>query len=313
MEVIEMPLQNGEVHIHDLNWESYISPGELVDGEIKAKGLIPRNYDTHPQGCYASAPSLSVDMPLIPRSEWSERIKDMEANQSRLSDIRLTGNNGGMIPSLDQNGKGYCWAHSTTGAVMMLRAVMGEPYVGLSAYAVACVIKQFRDEGGWGAESLDFIMQRGVPSEAFWPMRSMSRSNDNATTWANAALHKVTDGWVDLQAAQYDRKLTFDQTGTLLLSRCSEVGDFNWWGHSVCLLDLVDGSAQVTRVETGKLATLKEYNTIWGVDSEAGGYGIRILNSWGDSWSDRGMGVLSGSKAIPNGAVAPRATVPSTV
>jgi hypothetical protein len=209
----------------------------------------------------------------------------MTAEKSNLSDIRLTGNNGGIIPSLDQNGKGFCWAHSSTGAVMMLRAVMGLSYVPLSAFAVACVIKNFQDEGGWGAESLDFITTRGVPSDKLWPMQSMEKSNDNPATWVNAALHKVTAGWVDLQAAQYDRELTFDQVGTLLLSRVPVVGDFNWWSHSVCLLDLVETSP--------------------------GEFGVRILNSWSDSWSDRGMGILKGSQAVPDGAVAPLVTTAS--
>jgi len=279
-----MGLQNGELHINDDNWQDHHTA--VVDGVVMRKGLIPRNYTTHPVGCYGSAPA-AVDIPVIPRSEWSERIKDMEAQQSRLSDIRLAGNNGAMIPSLDQNGKGYCWAHSTTSCMTVLRAVMNQPYVPLSAYAVACIIKNFQDEGGWGALSLDFVTTRGVPSSEFWPMQSMSRSNDNANTWANAALHKATEGWADLAVAAYDRNLTFDQVMSLLLSRCPVVGDFNWWGHSVCLLDPVETSP--------------------------GQFGVRIWNSWGDSWSDRGMGVLSGSKAIPDGAVAPRATIPSVV
>lgn len=170
---------------------------------------------------------------------------------------------------------------------MMLRAVMGQPYVPLSAYAIACIEKSYRDEGGWGAESLEFITNRGVPSSQFWPMQSMQRSNDNPATWANAALHKVSSGWWDVDLAQYDRQMTFDQVATLLLSRIPVVGDFNWWGHSVCLLDLVE--------------------------TEPGSFGVRILNSWGDSWSDRGMGVLKGKQAIPNSATAPRVTVPSIV
>lgn len=275
-----------EVVIDDSNFMWHMDP--VVDGIPVSKGLIPRDYSKYPVGYLNCAPGMhAVDFPLIPRSEWSDRIKQMEAEKSRLSDIRCTGNAGGIIPSLDQNGKGFCWAHSSTGAIMILRAVMGLPYVPLSAFAVACMIKNFQDEGGWGAQSLDFITQKGVPSSQFWPMQSMERSNDNPATWANASLHRATAGWVDLQAAQYDRKLSFDQVGTLLLSRVPVVGDFNWWSHSVCLLDLVETSP--------------------------GQFGVRILNSWGDSWSDRGMGVLSGDHAVPDGAVAPLVTIPSIV
>jgi hypothetical protein len=251
------------------------------------RGLIPRDYSTHPVGFYASAPRL--DIPLIPRSEWSARIKEMEQTQSRLSDIRLRGNFGGPIPSLDQNANdgtrrwGYCWAHSTTHAVMICRAVANLPYVSLSAFAVAATIKNGRNEGGWGAESLDFITERGVPDQKFWPQKNVDLRNGTAECWADAAKHKAVESWADLEVGQYDRNLTFDQVATLLLSRVPVVGDFNWWGHSICLLDLVETSP--------------------------GQFGVRFWNSWSDDYGDRGMAILSGSRAIPDGAVAPRSIV----
>jgi hypothetical protein len=58
--------------------------------------------------------------------------------------------------------------------------------------------------------------------------------------------------------------------------------DFNWWGHSV-------GGIRLVKVE-------------------AGSYGRKIRNSWTDSWGDRGFGILRGSKAVPDGAIAVRVT-----
>lgn len=287
--------------IDDLSTEVY-----ELDGS--AKGCIPRDYEAIPQGFYAAAPKL--DIVTFDRATWPERIADMAATKSRLSDIRATGAYGKRIPSLDQNGKGYCWAHSTTMGVIMDRAVRNMGYAPLSAYAVACVIKSFRDEGGWGALSLDFIQQRGVPDEKYWPQRSMSRSNDNAQTWKNAAFHKVEEGWVDLNAAVYDRTLTFDQVMTLLMCRCPVVGDFNWWGHSILLLDPVNGSAErdSMRAESGKLLEPSEFSARWGMETEAAGYGEDFINSWGDSYGDNGEATLAGSRAIPDGAVAVRST-----
>ncbi|TMJ00847.1 MAG: hypothetical protein E6G97_18100 [Alphaproteobacteria bacterium] len=300
-----MMLRPNELLIGDHNYAEHVV--SVVDGEQKARGLVPRDFKLHPQGCYGSV--QAVDIPLIPRGEWSERIKDKVAQQSQLSDIRLVGNNGQIIPSLDQGNKGYCWAHSTTQGVIIARAVSNQPYVPLSAYAVACVLKNFRDEGGWGALSCDFISTRGVPSQEKWPQQSMSRSNDNPDTWANAALHKIQEGWVDLGSSVYERNLSFDQTISLLLSDVPVVIDLNWWGHSILGLDAVDGLSmrKQTRARSGKRATLQEFELAWGVNEVTGGYGVRILNSWSDAWSDRGMGTLSGSKAIPDGAVAPRA------
>jgi hypothetical protein len=272
----------GEVLIHDGNYRDFLAP--VVGGERKGHGLVPRDYRTHPVGRYAWA--TAVDFPLIPRSEWSARIKQMEAEKSRLSDIRMTaGPSGGMIPSRDQNGRGYCWAHSGVSAHLMARAVMGEPYADLSAYAIACIIKNYADDGGWGAQGVDWQVQNGCPTSQYWPQQSAARSNDNAAMRANAAQHKIIAQWADLNAAEYDRDLTFDQVATLLLSRVPVVVDYNWWSHSVCAVDLVETSP--------------------------GQFGVRIWNSWGDDWSDHGMGVLDPTKAVPDGAVAPRLVMAS--
>lgn len=245
-----------------------------------SRGYVERDLTESPIEMFAAPSGLQ----LIPRSEWDARIDEQEALQSSLEHIRLAGNYGQPIPSLDQDGYGYCWAHSTTHAVMLTRAVANQPYVPLSAFAVAAIIKGYRDEGGWCGLSAKFARERGIPSQKFWAQKSMSRSNDNADTWANAGLHKVTEDWVDLTRPVYDNVMTFDQVATCLLCNIPVALDFNWWGHSVAGLRLV-------RVEDGS-------------------YGIKIWNSWyvgaGVEWGDRGMAVLRGSKAVPNNAVALR-------
>ncbi len=284
---------------------SFVNP--LVNGERKCHGLRPRDYDRYPVGFYANIPPLAVDMPLIPQGEWSQRCKDQIAASARLSDVRLTGNNGQPIPSRDQDGKGYCWAHSGVSAHLIARAVMGEPYEDLSAYSIACQVKNFADEGGFGAEGIDFQVQNGCATSATWPQQSMSRSNVNAAMKAEALRFKPTGQWADLNIGQYDRNLTFAQLATLLLSGVPVVVDYNWWSHSVCAIDLVDGAtgfgSQRSSVSGKKLARA-EYDVLWGMnDSVTGGFGVRILNSWGDSWSEKGTGTLAASKASPDGAV----------
>jgi hypothetical protein len=44
------------------------------------------------------------------------------------------------------------------------------------------------------------------------------------------------------------------------------------------------------------------------VEVEPGSFGIEILNSWTDSWGQKGAGILRGSKGVPDGAVATRVT-----
>jgi hypothetical protein len=225
------------------------------------------------------------ELKLIPRSEWDARIDDQEKYKSSLWHMRQIGADGSPMPTLDQNGQGYCWAYSVTRTVMYDRLKAGLPYRRLSAHAVGCKVKNFRDQGGWCGLSAQFIRENGVPTIDHWKEKSMARSNDTAKTWENAALHKVTEDWVDLTRDVYDQNLTFDQVATCLLLNIPVAVDFNWWGHSVCAIRLV-------RVE-------------------AGSYGIGIDNSWTDSWEDNGYGILRGQKAIPDGAVATRVTTVS--
>jgi len=291
-----MNLSNGEILIHDGTVNRW-RPN--VDGNPVRGGAVPRDFSVQP------IPMMAVDIPLIPETEWSERVRDKVASQSQLSDIRLRGANGQPIVSYDQNGQGFCWAYSTTAATTLTRAAAGMPHVRLSAHGVACKVKNFQDEGGWGALSLEFIQKNGVPPESAWPAKSMSRQYDTQAVWAEAAKYKVSETWVDLAAQVYDRNLTFNQVATLLLTNQTGPLDFNWWGHSVCGLDLVDGASQRmnTRRGDGKLPDLAEFEAAWGLhDPVTKGYGFRIWNSWTDSWSDRGMGVLAGSKTVPDGA-----------
>lgn len=263
-------LSNDKIVITDNNWQDYVDVS--VNGEAKGRGYTPP-----PRSWQASYGA--VNFPLIPRSEWSERIREQEANKSRISDIRMTANRGGHIPSYDQGQNGYCWAHSVVMAIQLSRAVANMPYVRLSAYSVAAVIKNFKNQGAWGALALDFIQDRGVVPMSLWPEQSMDRSLDNAANWDAAKDFRVTEAWQDEDVAVWDRNLSFDQVATLLLMNQPVVVEYNWWGHSVCAMDLVEVSRN--------------------------SYGLRIINSWSDRHGTLGTEVLTGSRAIPDGAVAP--------
>lgn len=239
----------------------------------RGSGLVPRDY--------AAQPVRAVQMQTIPRSEWSARIKEQEAKKARLSDVWK----GAGLKFLDQGPVGYCWAHSATHAVMALRAVANLPAAELSAYAVAATIKGGRDEGGWSALALEFIAEKGVPEQKYWPQGDRSLSRGTPECWANAKGYRVTEAWADVAAPVWDRDLSFDQVATCLLTGVPVACDFMWWGHAVCALDLVEVSPNQ--------------------------FGVRIVNSWGN-WSQGdqwGMAVLTGGRAVPDNAVAPRSVI----
>lgn len=264
-----------EVIITDANAHQFMSP--VIDGEQKSHGLIPRDYMRCPVGYLPCAKPF--DLTLIPENEQQTRLDELVAAKAQLSNVRNTsGPNGGPIPSRDQNGKGYCWFHSGTSANLLVRAVNRQPYVDLSAYSGACIIKGYRDEGGWGSEGVEWQADNGVASSAFWPQKSMSRSNDTPAMRENAKLHRVTE-WMDLEPRNKQQLIT------CLLVGIPVVVDYNWWSHSVCAMDLV---------------SLNPFR-------------IRIWNSWGDSWSENGTGILEGNRAIPDGQIAPRVIAPAVV
>lgn len=266
----------GEVIIDDTNFSQFL-PTENPEFGF---GLVPRDYGAVPVG---SIDGISkFDMPLIPMEEWSSRIKDMEQASSRLSDMSTAMG----IKHLDQNGQGYCWAYSVGAALTAARARDNQPYVRFSPHGPACKIKNFRDQGGWNPQAVEFAIKNGYPTIATWPEKSMSRRHDNQVTWNEAAKYKVTEGFMDLTPAVYDRNLSFQQVMTCVLCRIPCPVDFNWWGHSVCAMDPVEFDSSLR---------LSDMNR----------WGLRIWNSW-VGWGSNSFGTIRGNKAIPNGATAIR-------
>ena len=255
-----------ELFIDDANYEQFVTD-PVVGGEQQNRGMKPRDFQAVPHGSLPFA--AAYRLPIIPRGEWSGRIKELEKAQARLSDIVRAAN----MPSLNQNGTKYCWANAPVNCVRIIRAVNNQPFVELSPASVAARFTNYQNVGGFGTDALKFIVDNGVCSTALWPANAIDQQFDTQASRANAAQHKVTE-WLDLKPRSFDQLATF-----LLLGFPVAVG-YNWWEHEVTALDLVETSPGV--------------------------FGVRIWNSWGDSWSDRGMAVLSESRGTPDDAVAPQ-------
>src|SRR4051812_19546395 len=107
------------------------------------RGGIPRDWKAQPPKMQA------LPTKLIPKSEWSARIKERKDQKKGLTWLRKRGNKGKIIPSLNQGSYGYCWGHSGVGAHTLVRARDGQGYIPLSAFAICATIKNGRNEGGW--------------------------------------------------------------------------------------------------------------------------------------------------------------------
>lgn len=237
-----------------------------------------RGYD--PDSYVPDMHASPTDMPLTPASEDDARFEEQEATESSLHHLHVRSGQ----PCLDQNGQGFCWAYSTAQSIMLSRLRMNQPYVRLSAHAVACKIKNFRDEGGWCGLSGKFASEGGYPSVEFWKEKSMSRQYDTAETWANAKLHAVTENWYDLTKAVYDQEMSQRQFVTQLFLNNPCPADWNALSHSMCAVRRV-------RIEKGR-------------------WGTMILNSW-KGWGFHGLAIMAGPLEWPNNAICTRSSVAS--
>lgn len=244
-------------------------------------GAVPRDFGVQPVGSDGLKPPSGIA--LIPESEWIPRIRDRKKYGLGLSQIWKTGWNGGRMPSKDQGQRGYCWSHSVTRCLEFLLAKANQKQELLSAYSIACKIKNFQDEGGWCGLSGKFVADYGVVPESLWPARSVDRSLDNAANWESAKAFRMTEGWYDLNRQVWDQDITWKGVVSLLLQNVPCAIDYMPWGHSVNVFDVDEKDGEV-----------------WPV----------IFNSWGDGWGDQGTALLMNAwSRSPDGAVAPLVSV----
>lgn len=261
------PLYPGEMIFDDFTDEDNITP------PTASRGLeMPVGRGTG----YAygkSADPYPAEL-LIPESEWEPRIREMEERKTRLSDIAIQAG----LPCKDQNGIPYCWTHGPTHATEVIRVVQGQPLVLLSATSVGAVIKNFREQGGWGKEALQFISDRGVMPQSLWPENRLDRKYNTAANWEEARKYVALEWW-ELKPRN------FAQHVSCLLRRIPVAVGLNYWSHEVTDYEPVILDGEVC---------------------------IRFRNSWGMSWPNAGaMGfsIRRGSKKYADDAVAPRVAV----
>lgn len=221
-----------------------------------ARGYSGRDYEKYPFG---SMPFATFPLPEIPRSEWSERIKECNAKKM----FSLHHHQARKVGILDQGRTNYCWINSVTGAIMNARARCGLPNIKLSSASAGGPGKRYQNVGGWTGEALKYIAQYGLVPDAQWPNADINRKYYDGTR--DVAAHFNVGQWFELDAKK------FGQIATCLLMGFDVVVGLMWWGHSV------------------------RYNAL--VETGRNSFGVVSPNSWGEDWENGGMCVLAEEKA----------------
>ncbi len=239
-----MSLYKNERVIDDANFPQFASSlvGDGVEvnaaGELRMLSAMERKA---PYGS-VSTPFEFSGLPLIPRSEWSARLKEQKERRARVSDYCD-------FPAYNQASTNYCWANGPCQAATTKRRIQGLPYVQFSAASIAAPIKGYRNQGGWGEDACEYLAKNGACRTELWPNAEINRARDNAESQADRLNFKVLE-WIDCPTAKM-----FDYVVSACILSLPGAAAYSWWGH------LVMGSDAV--------------------EIEANSFGLRIRNSWG--------------------------------
>lgn len=203
-----------------------VMPKTLDDsGEsVSITGYKPRDYELQPLGSGVGAVSFpQALLDAYPDEKvWRERFKELEAKKMDLVSVLTEAFRAGKWLGLNQDPTNYCWTYGVVHAIMVIRHLAGQPFLRLSPYSVACIVKNFQNNGGWGSQALAQIVKDGIATEEYWPMEKpgMSRAERQsanmsairngrqylASSRANASLHKVLE-YADLPKQSFRHKM----------------------------------------------------------------------------------------------------------
>lgn len=221
--------------VDDSNWRDHVKPPGQDGSE---SGFIPRDYDAHPLGSYEGTSPFPSEL-RYDEKQLKEIFEEQERTKTGLKDMIDT------APQqwLNQSPTNYCWCYAVVHGVMIVRWVAGLPWERLSPFSVAAIIKNFKNNGGWGSQALTHIVKHGVASEKFWPMEAPNMSSRERET---ANMSAIRDGRQYLESSRIDAAKHVitefyelddrDWLGKLscLARRMPVPSGYNWMGHEMC-------------------------------------------------------------------------------
>ncbi len=176
----------------------------------------------HDSRVYSKAMSSAIQ--VIPRSEWSARLKEQIAQKRLTSQMQNWASD-------DQGSHPTCWAAGTCAAFATARVRQGYNHVRISAMSVACPISG-GSSGGYEGDAVSLLTKRGGVDVALWGYTEISRSkNSDPACEANRLLHQSLESY---------ECSGFDEFATAWLLGFPCTISYNWWSHVVMGCDLVE-------------------------------------------------------------------------
>ncbi len=221
------------------------------------RGYIDRDYKSEPFASVVPEFSGSV----YKRDVWRDLIQEQNTRECSPYHVFKSAK----LPVLNQKSTNYCWCFCLVQGVSIALAKSGydkKPPLHLASAYPAQMYKNFSNSGGWAMQAVQAVQSHGIPSVDVFPEATISRkacSSDKVK--ASAKKHSIV-------SYEECESRDFDAAFSALLSpdACCVTLGLSWWRHAVL--------------------------GVRPVFDKTKGYGILILNSWGNHWGSGGMKVL---------------------
>jgi hypothetical protein len=214
------------------DWQKYNPPPgafgakiAVVDGEQRFLSAKARDLARQPRG----KPLSDFGINLIPRSEWPARAAALKAANAGLMSLTY------VIPPYDQASTNYCWCNAPAQGMTALAYQQGRPLLIFSAASIGGPLTNYRNEGGWGGDAVNFAQTTGAVRTTLWPSNAISSSYArNPEVKADYPKNRITTQIADLGATGK----MFDEVATCVLVGAPVACGYDWWGHEVLAVGL---------------------------------------------------------------------------
>ena len=209
-----------ECVINDDNYRQH-----LIGPAGKAKGFLGSRM--RPRSAIEGRKTFNdLGIPLVPESEWKDRIEEREANKATLKDFSIDAG----LPCKDQGRTNYCWINAPTHCSEIVNLLTTGQVISLSPASAGARIKNFANVGGWGSQGLKWMGDHGVNRSSDWPDNEIDRKYNTPENQQKALEFLVVEEY-QLQ--------TLQERISCLFANIPIADGYNWWSHEVTGIDPV--------------------------------------------------------------------------